>query len=153
MLYYIPSSFSITKVQSHIFDATLLRIAREPALDWTRVRIEALIAWFCRWVGRWGFEPGLVPWSERRDWLLPLLPDLLPAGVQEGGGGGARWSLLWLPQHLHVVLSVLMGSGDVCLQTALRFRRKITFATLELFTNLVRLWPWWAGGGIHSSLL
>ena len=30
---YIPSSFNTTKVQSHIFDATLLRIAREPALD------------------------------------------------------------------------------------------------------------------------
>ena len=52
--------------------------------------------------GGWRWWWGL----ERRDWLLLLLPDLLPAAVQDGGGRGARCALLRLPQHLGVSLLV-----------------------------------------------
>ena len=49
-------------------------------------------------------------------------------------------------------LIFLMGSANVCLQTTLWFWRKITFFTLELFTDLVRLWHRCAGGFLSSML-
>ena len=100
----------------------------------TQVEGRALVRW-----RRWG------PGSKRWWWIYLLFhgiiveAELLPAGVQEGGGRETHWAFQLLPQPFRCWWEwghFLVGFTSVDLQAIFRFERIFALVTLESFLNL-----------------